>query len=62
MLTLPSTHLVIIAWGDAPHEPMSSFLRKTCHKQQVTLLLAKHFADLKNLVQHYLPKPGRLIR
>lgn len=58
MLTLPSTHLVIIAWGDAPHERVASFLQKAGHKQQVTLLLGKHFADLKNLVQHYLPKPA----
>jgi hypothetical protein len=58
MLTVPSTHLVIIAWGPPPHERVKAFLDKAGHRHQVTLLLGTHFADLRNLVTHYLPKPA----
>jgi len=58
MLTIPSTHLVIIAWGDKPHDRISSFIGLAGHLSQTTLLLGKHFGDIGELVGHYLPKPA----
>ena len=58
MLTIPSTHLVIVGWGDAPHDRVVKFLQRAGHPQQVTLLLGKHFGDIRHLVENYLPKPA----
>lgn len=58
MLTLPSTHLTIIAWGEAPHERIAKFVQSIGHPQQISLLLGKHFGDIRNLVESYLPKPA----
>ena len=58
MLTIPSTHLVIIAWGEKPHERIRKFIEGAGHLSQITLLLGKHFGDLSELVGHYLPKPA----
>lgn len=67
MLTIPSTHLVIIAWdrdydktGTAPNygaarERIIKFLENK-NSAQCTLLIGEHFGDLSNLVEHYLPK------
>ena len=67
MLTIPSTHLVVIAWdrnyandGDSVNfgssrERIVKFLEDK-NSAQCTLLLGEHFADLKNLVEFYLPK------
>ena len=58
MLTIPSTHLVVIAWGDPPHHRVAKFIREAGHPDQISLLLGKHFADLRRLVEDYLPKPA----
>jgi hypothetical protein len=58
MLTIPSTHLVILAWREAPHNRVANFIQRAGHPQQVTLLLGKHFADIRQLVENYLPKPA----
>lgn len=58
MLTIPSTHLVIIAWGSKPHDRIRSFVERIGHLSQMTLLLGKHFGDLGELISHYLPKPA----
>lgn len=58
MLTIPSTHLVIMAWGDKPHERVASFVESIGRTQQLSLLLGKHFGDIRQLVQHYLPRPA----
>jgi hypothetical protein len=67
MLTIPSTHLVVIAWdrnyaneGDpvnfgSSRERVVKFLEDK-NSAQCTLLIGEHFADLKNLVEFYLPK------
>ena len=55
MLTLPSSHLVIIAHGD----PLGRIMRiydKLGRNAQVTLLIGNHLGDLQKLVDHYLPK------
>jgi hypothetical protein len=55
MLTIPSTHLAIIAYeADAR---VTGFCEKT-RDAQVTLLIGPHFADLSTLVENYLPKPA----
>ena len=69
MLTIPSTHLVIIAWDqtvpDKPDDPANSsrqriieFCRDVGKSAQISLLLGSHFGDLKTLAQNYLPKPA----
>lgn len=58
MLTIPSTHLVILAWGEKPHERIASFVDRVGRPQQLTLLIGKHFGDIRTLVEHYLPKPA----
>jgi hypothetical protein len=54
MFTIPSTHLVIIAFGD-PGNRIQRFL-KDKNDAQYTLLLGNHFGDLQQLVDNYLPK------
>lgn len=54
MFTIPSTHLVIIAYND-PGNRIQKFL-KDKNKAQYTLLLGSHFGDLQVLVDNYLPK------
>lgn len=58
MLTIPSSHLVIIGWGHKPHERIASFVNRVGRPQQLTLLVGTHFGDIANLVEHYLPKPA----
>lgn len=55
MLTIPSTHLVIIAY--ACDTRVKGFCEKT-RDSQVSLLGGTHFADLSTLVENYLPKPA----
>jgi len=67
MLTIPSTHLVIIAWDKnyadktkpadfgGGRRRIVEFL-KDKNSAQITLLIGSHFGDLNNLVEHYLPK------
>lgn len=57
MLTIPSTHLVIIAHGDPLGRIMRTYERIGRHSQ-ITLLLGDHLGDLRSLVDHYLPKPA----
>ena len=55
MLTIPSTHLVII--GYEADDRVKSFCAKT-RDAQVSLLIGSHFADLDTLIENYLPKPA----
>jgi hypothetical protein len=54
MFTIPSTHLVIIAFGD-PGDKIQKFLLDK-NPAQYTLLIGSHFGDLRTLVENYLPK------
>jgi hypothetical protein len=54
MLTIPSTHVVIISFDKAAGRIKSFFGNK--NKAQFTLLIGNHFGDLKKLVDNYLPK------
>jgi hypothetical protein len=55
MLTIPSTHLVIIAYE--PDARLKAFVAKTLDAQ-VSLLIGSHFSDIATLVENYLPKPA----
>lgn len=55
MLTIPSTHLVIIAYGDELGRIMNLY-NELGRDSQVTLLAGPELADIENLVQYYLPK------
>ncbi len=69
MLTIPSTHLVIIAWdqtdlnnenasANASRQRIVNFCQEAGKCAQISLLLGSHFGDLETLVQNYLPKPA----
>jgi hypothetical protein len=55
MLTIPSTHMVIIAYNTDSR--VKGFCEKT-RDAQMSLLVGPHFADLTTLVENYLPKPA----
>lgn len=57
MLTIPSTHLVVISYDDAGKR-IPKFCDRVGRKAQTSLLIGNHFGDLKTLVEHYLPKPA----
>lgn len=55
MLTIPSTHLVVIAYGDELGRIMKLY-NELGRSSQITLLIGPELADIENLVQSYLPK------
>lgn len=55
MLTVPSTHLVIISYPDVVGR-IQKFYDDIGNPAQFTLLIGDHFADLDSLVRNYLPK------
>lgn len=55
MLSIPSTHIVIISYG--VDDRLKNFCKKV-RTAQVSLLCGSHFGGLENLVEHYLPKPA----
>jgi hypothetical protein len=57
MLTIPSSHLVIISYSDEGGR-VSRFCRAVGKDAQISLLIGSHFGHLKELVNHYLPKPA----
>jgi len=57
MLTIPSAHLVVIAYGDPLGRIMKTY-EKLGRYAQITLLIGPHLGDLKNIVDNYLPKPA----
>ena len=57
MLSIPSTHLVIIAYNDVG-DRIKRFYKRAKRPTQITLLVGTHFGDLKILVDNYLPKPA----
>lgn len=56
MLALPSTHLVIFAYS--VDDRLSRFLTQVARPAQISLLVGAHFANLRQIVEHYLPKPA----
>lgn len=57
MLTIPSTHLVIISFDDQG-DRIKRFYERVKRQAQISLLIGKHFGDLRTLVDNYLPKPA----
>lgn len=57
MLSIPSTHLVIISY-DKTSERIVKFCERVGHVPQISLLIGSHFGDLSNLTRYYLPKPA----
>jgi hypothetical protein len=57
MLTIPSTHLVVISYDDALGRIMETY-RKIGRHAQITLLIGDHVGDFKTLIDNYLPKPA----
>ena len=57
MLSIPSTHLVIISYDEASGR-LKAFHDLAGHDAQITLLVGPHFGSLATLVEHYLPKPA----
>ncbi len=55
MLSIPSTHLVVLAW-DWCGGRLQSVLDEIGRDAQVSLLIGPHFGDLETLVNNYLPK------
>lgn len=55
MLTIPSTHLVVIAYGDPLGRIMRTF-QQIGRSSQISLLLGPALADLTLLTEYYLPK------
>jgi hypothetical protein len=56
MLSLPSTHLVVFAY--ALDDRVKRFLKNVDRPAQLSLLVGSHFADLRQIADHYLPKPA----
>lgn len=54
MMNIPSTHLVIISY-DLADGRVNSFVDK-CNPSQLTLLLGKHYGNIRVLTENYLPK------
>jgi hypothetical protein len=57
MLTIPSTHLVIISYDDFSGRIMDVYY-KLGRPSQITLLIGESLGDLKTLVDNFLPKPA----
>lgn len=55
MLTIPSTHLVIISYND-PIGRILKFYSESAHKAQMSVLIGKNLGDITNLANDYLPK------
>lgn len=57
MLTIPSTHLVVISYGDPLGRIMGTY-EKMGRPAQFTLMVGNHLGDFRTLVDNYLPKPA----
>jgi hypothetical protein len=57
MLTIPSTHLVVISYSDPLNRIMQMYKKMGRHAQ-ISLLIGNHLGDFQTLVDNYLPKPA----
>lgn len=57
MLTIPSTHLVVISYND-PIGRILKFYQEVAQHTQMSLLIGNKLGDITNLVHDYLPKPA----
>jgi len=57
MLTIPSTHLVVISYDDLLGRIMRTYVGLG-RPAQISLLIGNHVGELQSLVDNYLPKPA----
>lgn len=55
MLTIPSTHLVIISFDD-PIGRILQFYQQSAHYAQMSVMIGNNLGDISNLANDYLPK------
>lgn len=55
MLTIPSTHLVVISYND-PIGRILQFYYDSAHYAQMSVLIGENLGDITNLANDYLPK------
>ena len=55
MLTIPSTHLVVISYND-PIGRILQFYYDSARYAQMSILMGKDLGDITNLANDYLPK------
>lgn len=55
MLTIPSTHLVVISFND-PIGRILQFYYESAHYAQMSVLMGSNLGDITNLANDYLPK------
>jgi hypothetical protein len=55
MLTIPSTHLVVISFNDPLGRIMGTY-EELGRSPQISLLIGPVLADLQKLTEHFLPK------
>ena len=55
MLTIPSTHLVVISYND-PIGRILKFYYEATHYAQMSVLMGKNLGNITNLAKDYLPK------
>lgn len=55
MLTIPSTHLVVISYND-PIGRILHFYYDSAHYSQMSVLIGENLGDITNLANDYLPK------
>lgn len=58
MLTIPSTHLVIIAYNDETDRIIDKIYHGWGRCSQISLMIGEDIASLDALVDYYLPKPA----
>lgn len=57
MLTIPSTHLVVISFDDPLGRILSTYGKLGRHAQ-ISLLVGDHVGEFRSLIDNYLPKPA----
>jgi hypothetical protein len=57
MLTIPSTHLVVISRDDPLNRIMHTY-QEMGRPSQISLLIGPALAELTTLTEYYLPKPA----
>ena len=55
MLTIPSTHIVIISYND-PIGRILKFYNESPNKAQISIMIGSNWGDISNLANDYLPK------
>lgn len=58
MLTIPSTHLVIISYGDSPLGRIMKEYDRIGRNSQMSLMIGPIIGNLPTLTEHFLPKPA----